>query len=82
MPKKLPPPKSVITLHFTPTKLMIKHDAATWYLRARQSTAVGDSWIVIAAATEPDELIAIAKQLSQHEPAVFQAQHLDRRTTP
>lgn len=60
MPKKIPPPNCIVHLAWKPTGLRIDHSGTAWWLRARQSTALGDTWVAIACTDTADQALAIA----------------------
>lgn len=64
MPKKIKRPNATLTLRWEPTALRIQHTAEGWFIRARQTTPLGNTWIVIACVDDEREALSIADDLT------------------
>jgi hypothetical protein len=64
MPKKIAQPIATLTLRFDPVALRIQSAATGWVVRARQSSILGFTWIVIAHVDNEREALAIADDLA------------------
>lgn len=65
MPKKIRSPNATVTLTFDPSYLRIQHSLDRWVVRARQTSALGNAWIVIASVTTEREALLIADCLAE-----------------
>jgi len=67
MPKKIKAPSAQLKLTWYPSKLRVQRGALYWYVRAQQTSALGNTWIVIAEVATEGQALEIAELLTLHQ---------------
>ena len=71
MPHKLPLPQRTVCVYFKPTRMDIKPHLGKWYLRLRQTSDIGDSWIVAGTYDSHQLAIEAAQKVAADNPQVI-----------
>lgn len=65
MPKKIPRPDCQMTVTFRPTATRVQADLVGWIVRARVSSSIGDSWIVVAETQTYQAALDVAYRIAR-----------------